>query len=56
MGGAIRLRSMGGPSRTAWHSGAVSPGRWLNELARVADDPEVATRFERVWAERGPRD
>jgi hypothetical protein len=24
--------------------------RWLAELARVADDPEVATRFERAWA------
>ena len=29
--------------------------RWLNELARVAEDPEVASRFERVWSERGPR-
>lgn len=27
--------------------------RWLDELARVADDPEVAARFERVWAGRG---
>ena len=30
--------------------------RWLDELARVAEDPEVAARFERVWSERGPRD
>ena len=30
--------------------------RWVHELARVAEDPEVASRFERVWATRGPRD
>ena len=29
--------------------------RWLEELARLADDPEVAARFERIWAGRGPR-
>lgn len=29
--------------------------RWLEELARLADDPEVAARFERVWARYGPR-
>jgi len=29
--------------------------RWLEELARLADDPEVAARFERIWAEHGPR-
>lgn len=28
--------------------------RWLEELARVADDPEVSARFERIWAQRGP--
>lgn len=26
--------------------------RWLDELARTADDPEVRNRFERVWAAR----
>ena len=26
--------------------------RWLEELARLADDPEVTARFERVWAAR----
>ncbi len=25
--------------------------RWLAELARAADDPEVAARFERMWGE-----
>ena len=29
--------------------------RWLDELARIAEDPEVASRFERVCAERGTR-
>lgn len=29
---------------------------WLEELARVAEDPEVTGRFERVWAERGSRE
>jgi hypothetical protein len=34
--------------------------RWLEELARLADDPDVIARFERIWAEaagerlRGP--
>jgi hypothetical protein len=28
---------------------------WLGELASVADEPEVAQRFERLWAARGPR-
>ncbi len=27
--------------------------RWVEELARVADDPEVAARFERIWAAHG---
>jgi hypothetical protein len=27
--------------------------RWLEELARLADDPEVAACFERIWARRG---
>ncbi len=26
--------------------------RWLEELARTCDDPEVRNRFERVWAAR----
>lgn len=26
--------------------------RWLGELGRVAQDPEVAARFERIWALR----
>ena len=26
--------------------------RWLDELARTSDDPEVRNRFERVWAAR----
>lgn len=26
--------------------------RWLEELARLADDPEVNARFERAWAAR----
>lgn len=26
--------------------------RWLEELASVADDPEVTARFERIWAAR----
>lgn len=26
--------------------------RWLEELARLADDPEVTARFERAWAAR----
>jgi len=26
--------------------------RWLEELARASDDPEVRNRFERVWAAR----
>lgn len=30
--------------------------QWLEELARVAEDPEVTARFDRIWAERGPRD
>jgi hypothetical protein len=30
--------------------------RWLDEPARVSDDPEVVSCFERAWAERGPRD
>ena len=30
--------------------------RWLDEPARVSDDPEVASCFERAWAERGLRD
>jgi hypothetical protein len=29
--------------------------RWLEELARLADDPEVSARFERIWAEHGLR-
>lgn len=29
--------------------------RWLGELARVAEDPDVAARFERIWAEWGSR-
>ena len=29
--------------------------RWLEELAQLADDPEVLPRFERIWAEHGPR-
>lgn len=29
--------------------------RWLEELARLADDPEVSARFERIWAEHGSR-
>lgn len=29
--------------------------QWLEELARVADDPEVAARFERIWVQYGPR-
>ncbi|MBI4590553.1 MAG: hypothetical protein HY725_17125 [Candidatus Rokubacteria bacterium] len=29
--------------------------RWLEELARLSDDPEVTARFERIWAEHGPR-
>jgi hypothetical protein len=28
--------------------------RWLAELARIADDPEVLGRFERIWAAHGP--
>jgi hypothetical protein len=28
--------------------------QWLRELARVADDPEIAVRFERIWAALGP--
>lgn len=28
--------------------------RWLTELGRVSDDPEVPARFERIWAEHGP--
>ncbi len=27
--------------------------RWLGELTRAADDPEISVRFERVWAARG---
>jgi hypothetical protein len=27
--------------------------RWLRELARAANDPDVATRFERAWAAHG---
>jgi len=27
--------------------------RWLGELASVAEEPEVAARFERIWAQRG---
>ena len=26
--------------------------RWLDELARTSDDPEVRNRFERIWAAR----
>lgn len=26
--------------------------RWLEELAGVAEEPEIAARFERIWAER----
>ena len=29
--------------------------RWLEELGRLADDPDVAARFERVWTRHGPR-
>lgn len=29
--------------------------RWLGELGRVADDPQVTARFERIWAQHGPR-
>ncbi|MFQ5896838.1 MAG: hypothetical protein ACE5JN_01120 [Candidatus Methylomirabilia bacterium] len=29
--------------------------QWLEELARLADDPEVVARFERIWAERADR-
>ncbi len=28
--------------------------QWLEELARVAEDPEVAARFERIWAALKP--
>jgi hypothetical protein len=28
--------------------------RWLEELSRAAEDPEVIRRFERAWAEYGP--
>jgi hypothetical protein len=28
--------------------------RWLTELGRVSDDPEVPARFERIWAAMGP--
>ena len=28
--------------------------RWLAELARAAEDPEVVARFERAWAAWGP--
>ncbi len=27
--------------------------RWLGELAGVAEDREIAARFERIWAQRG---
>jgi hypothetical protein len=27
--------------------------RWLEELAHVAEEPEVAARFERIWARHG---
>lgn len=30
--------------------------QWLEELARLSDDPEVAARFERVWTARGSRE
>jgi hypothetical protein len=26
---------------------------WLGELSRVADDPELSTRFEQIWGRRG---
>ena len=29
--------------------------QWLEPLARLADDPEVAARFERAWTQHGPR-
>ena len=29
--------------------------RWLTELSRLADDPDVARRFERAWAAYRPR-
>ena len=29
--------------------------QWLEELARLSDDPEVTARFERAWAQYGPR-
>jgi hypothetical protein len=28
--------------------------RWLVELGRVSDDPEVPARFERIWTAIGP--
>lgn len=28
--------------------------RWLTELSRVSEDPEVTVRFERAWAAYGP--
>ena len=28
--------------------------RWLTELGRVSEDPEVTARFERIWAAIGP--
>jgi hypothetical protein len=28
--------------------------RWLTELSRVSDDPELTVRFERAWAAYGP--
>lgn len=30
--------------------------QWLLELARAADDPAVAARFERIWTDRGRSD
>lgn len=29
--------------------------QWLADLARLADDPEVTARFERIWTEHGAR-
>ena len=29
--------------------------RWLTELSRLADDPDMARRFERAWAAYRPR-
>ena len=28
--------------------------RWLSELGRVSEDPEVTARFERAWGQHGP--